>query len=98
MVGDTVFHVTVSPMPPVLEKCEENLRNGYRCTLLVLDSRLQAARQMAEAIDMQDRVGIFAIESFVGQNIEELRRIWQRRIGRWFQEIVGKVQRACRGR
>ena len=72
VVGDTVFHVTVSPMPPVLDKCEENLRNGYRSMLLVLDSRLQAARQMAEAIDVQDRVGILTVESFVGQNIEEL--------------------------
>ena len=72
VVGDTAFHVTVSPMPPVLDKCEANLRNGYRSMLLVLDSRLQAARQMAEAIDLKDRVGILAVESFIGQNIEEL--------------------------
>ena len=47
VVGDTAFHVTVSPMPTVLEKCEENLRNRYRPMLLVPDSRIQAARQMA---------------------------------------------------
>ena len=90
VVGDTVFHVTVSPMPPVLEKCEENLRNGYRCTLLVLDSRLQAARQMAEAIDMQDRVGIFAIESFVGQNIEELGGFGRGELADGFRKLLGK--------
>lgn len=72
VVGDTVFHVTVSPMPPVLHKCEDNLRNGYRSMLLVLDSRLQAARQMAETIGLLNRVGILAVESFVGQNIEEI--------------------------
>ena len=72
VVGDTAFHVTVAPMPPVLNKCEENLRDGYRPMLLVLDTRLQAARQMAEAIEVQERVGILAIESFVGQNLEEL--------------------------
>ena len=33
VVGDTAFHVTVSPMPPVLDKCEANLRNGYRSML-----------------------------------------------------------------
>ena len=58
VVGDTVFHVTVAPMPPVVDKCEQNLRDGYRSMLLVVDSRLQAARQMMVAVDVQDRVGI----------------------------------------
>lgn len=90
VVGDTAFHVTVAPMPPVLDRCEENLRNGYRCTLLVLDSRLQAARQMAEAIDMQDRVGIFAIESFVGQNIEELGGFGRGELADGFRKLLEK--------
>ena len=72
LVRDTVFHVTVAPMPPVLDKCLENFRNGYRPLLLVPESRVQAAKQMAESIEAQDGVSIFAIESFVGQNIEEL--------------------------
>ena len=99
VVGDTAFHVTVSPMPPVLDKCEANLRNGYRSMLLVLDSRLQAARQMAEAIDVQDRVGILAIESFVGQNIEELGEFGKgglaegfRKLLETYNERVGEVE------
>ena len=72
LVRDTVFHVTVAPMPPVLDKCLENFRNGYRPLLLVPDSRLEAARQMAESVGAQEGVSIFAIESFVGQNIDEL--------------------------
>ena len=72
MVGDTVFHVTVAPMPAVIDKCENNVKNGYRAVLLVLDSKLQAARQLGELKNLQNRVGIFPIEQFVGQNIEEL--------------------------
>ena len=72
LVRDTVFHVTVAPMPPVLNKCLENFRNGYRPLLLVPESRIQAAKQMAESIGAEEGVSIFAIESFVGQNIEEL--------------------------
>jgi hypothetical protein len=30
LVGDTSFHVTVSPMPPVVERCRQNIRDGYR--------------------------------------------------------------------
>lgn len=88
VIGDTAFHVTVAPISPVLDKCQENCRNGYRSMLLVLDSRMQTARQMAAAVAVQDRVGIFAIESFVGQNMEELsglgtgarsfRRLWDK--------------------
>jgi hypothetical protein len=72
IVGDTVFHVTVAPMPAVIDKCEENIKNGYRAVLLVLDSKLQAARQLAELKNVHNRVGILPIEQFVGQNIEEL--------------------------
>ena len=72
LVGDTAIHVTVSPTMLVFEKCADNVRDGYRTLLLVPDSRLLAARQMADGVDTKDRVGIMAIESFVGQNIEEL--------------------------
>ena len=77
-------------MPPVLDKCKENLRNGYRSILLVLDSRLQAARQMAEAIDVQDRVGILAVESFVGQNIEELGEFGKGGLAEGFRKLLEK--------
>jgi len=72
VLGDTVFHVTVAPMPAVIEKCADNIRNGYRATLIVAESKLQAARQLAELQNLQDRIGTFPLEQFVGQNIEEL--------------------------
>jgi hypothetical protein len=71
-IGDTVFHVTVAPMPAVIEKCADNVKNGYRAILLVSESKLQAARQLAELRELQDRIGILPLEQFVGQNIEEL--------------------------
>lgn len=87
-VGDTAFHVTVSPMPPVLQKCEANLRNGYRSILLVIDSRVQAASQMAEAIHVQNRVGILAVESFVGQNIEEIGEFGKVGLAEGFRKLL----------
>jgi hypothetical protein len=72
VVGDTVFHVTVAPMPGVIDKCERNIKDGYRAVLLVSESKLQAARQLAELKHLQNRVGTFALEQFVGQNIEEI--------------------------
>lgn len=71
LVGDTVIHVTVAPMPSVYEKCNGNIKSGYRVYLLVSDNRLAAARQ--NALDIcGSRVAVESIESFVSQNIEEL--------------------------
>lgn len=72
VIRDTVFHVTVAPMPSVLEKCRANVRSGYRPVLLVSESSIEAARQMAKNLELFDRVWITSIEAFVGQNIEEI--------------------------
>ena len=88
VVGDTAFHVTVAPMPTVLSKCDENLRNGFRSILLVPESRLQAARQMAEAINVETKVGITSIESFVGQNIEELGEFGKANLATGFRALL----------
>ena len=70
-VGDTSFHVTVSPMSAVYEKCKHNIEEGLSVYLLVPDRCLVGARQNAEAI-MPGKISVQSIESFVAQNIEEL--------------------------
>ena len=37
-IGNTVFHVTVAPMPELFEKCKDNLERGLRVYLLVPDA------------------------------------------------------------
>ena len=71
MIEDTAFHVTVAPMPAVYDKCKSNLDAGCRVYLLVPESAAVGARQNAELI-AQGKVAVESIESFVGQNIEEL--------------------------
>jgi hypothetical protein len=70
-IGDTAFHVTVAPMPPVFEKCKRNIESGYRTYLLVPDGMLAGARQNAELAAF-DKIAVESIESFVSQNIEEI--------------------------
>ncbi len=78
IVGDTAFHVTVSPMPAVYEKSKANLDEGMKVYLLVPDGRLAAARQMAEGF-APGQMAVESIESFVSQNIEELAGFSQER-------------------
>lgn len=70
-IGDTAFHITVAPMHALYEKCRSNIDRGFRVYLLVPDSCLIGARQNVETT-MQGQVAVESIESFVGQNIEEL--------------------------
>jgi hypothetical protein len=71
LLGDTAFHVTVSPTPGHYEKCKENLREGLRVYLIVPDRMLIGARQNAEGIE-PGRIFVESIEGFVGGNVDEM--------------------------
>jgi hypothetical protein len=71
LVGDTVFHVTVAPMPAVYEKCKRNIEEGLRPYLLVPDRCLVGARQNVE-LATPGQITAEAIETFVSQNIDEI--------------------------
>ena len=70
-INDCVFHVTVAPNLGHYEKCKQNIDNGLRVFLLVPDDRLSGARQNAEQ-EFGELISVESIQSFVGQNIEEL--------------------------
>lgn len=71
LIGDTVFHVTVAPMPAVYEKCRRNLRDGFKVYLLVRDRSVVGAKQNADAT-APGQITVESIESFISQNLDEL--------------------------
>jgi hypothetical protein len=70
-IGNTVFHVTVSPTPALYEKCKRNLRDGLKVYLLVRDKDLIGTKQNAENTAM-GQIAVESIEAFVSQNLDEL--------------------------
>jgi hypothetical protein len=86
-LGDTVFHVTVAPMPPVFEKCRVNLEDGLRAYVLVPDRSLAAARQTSELL-IPGAVAVESIESFVSQNIEEISFFERDKLSTDFYELL----------
>jgi hypothetical protein len=86
-IGDTAFHVTVAPMIGVYEKCKHNLENGYRVYLLVPERALTGARQNAELM-VPGRIAVESIESFVGQNIEELSYFMRDKLKNGFRRLL----------
>jgi hypothetical protein len=71
VVGDTAFHVTISPQLGHYEKCRKNLTEGHKVYLLVPDQYVIGARQNVETI-AAGRISVESIESFVAQNLDEL--------------------------
>ncbi|MGH9904146.1 MAG: DUF4928 family protein [Pyrinomonadaceae bacterium] len=66
-VGNTVFHVTISPMPALYDKCKCNLRDSFKVYLLVRDKDVVGTKQNAENIS-SGQIVVESIESFVSQN------------------------------
>jgi len=88
-IGDTAFHVTVSPMPGLYEKCHRNINDGLRVYLLVPERRLEGARQNADII-VPGKIAVECIESFVAQNIDEISRFSKSQFISSFRQLLDK--------
>lgn len=73
-LGDTAFHVTVSPMEKLIQRCISNKKSGFRPVILTVRSRIDAAYQMIDIADssMSDRVLVSSSEDFIGLLVEEM--------------------------
>jgi hypothetical protein len=71
-IGDVALHVTTSPGEAVIEKCRDNLNDGYRPILVTLQHGLTVAEGLAGNVGLGDRIDIFEIEQFVALNLYEL--------------------------
>lgn len=71
VVRDTAFHVTMTPTDDVYGRCRTNVDRGMRAYLLVPEEHVQSVRTRARD-ELLGRVAVESIESFVGQNVEEM--------------------------
>jgi hypothetical protein len=91
-VSDTAFHVTVAPQMALFEKCRTNLDQGYRVYLLVPERAVIGARQNAEA-HMAGKMAVESIESFVGNNVEELSEFSKDKLRAGFTRLFEEYNR-----
>ena len=87
LIGDTVFHVTMTPGLPLFDKCRRNLADGYRVLVLVPEDSVIGARQNAEGVE-EGRISVEAIESFIGQNVDEMSGFSSQRLEERFLELL----------
>jgi hypothetical protein len=72
LVENAAFHVSVAPTSDHLQRCVENLVQGRQPYLIVPAAQVAKARAFAEDKKIERKVAIVAIETFVGQNIDEM--------------------------
>jgi hypothetical protein len=71
LVGDVAIHVTTNPGEAVIEKCRQNLSDGYRPILVTLQRGVSVAEGLAGNAGLADRIDIFEVEQFVALNLYE---------------------------
>ena len=93
VIGDTVFHVTMAPQDLIYMKCKRNLVAGYRVYLLVPEARLLLALKKAKDAELDNEIVVKSIESFVGQNIDELGRFSTALLGQELRKLIEAYNR-----
>ncbi|MDP2492738.1 DUF4928 family protein [Shimia thalassica] len=73
-IGDVALHVTTSPGEAVVQRCKDNLDDGYRPIIVTTSKGLAAAEVFSENAGIGERVDIFEVEQFVALNLYELGR------------------------
>ncbi|MBB1093102.1 DUF4928 family protein [Rhodopseudomonas palustris] len=99
LLGDVVIHVTTSPGEAVIERCRDNINDGYRPILVTMQRGLTVGEVLAENAGIADRLDVFEIEQFVALNLYELgkfaaegRRVAVADLVKRYNEIVDEFE------
>lgn len=71
-IGDVAIHVTTAPGEGVVQRCQENLNEGFRPIIVTTARGLAAAEVLSENSGIGDRVDVFEAEQFIALNLYEL--------------------------
>jgi hypothetical protein len=99
LIGDVSIHVTTAPGEAVIQKCRENLDDGYKPILVTLQRGLPVAEGLSANVGLGERIDLFEIEQFVALNLYELgkfraegRRVAVSGLVKRYNEIVEEVE------
>jgi hypothetical protein len=87
LVGDTVFHVIMTPVLPVYDHCRENIEQGFQVFLLVTDKYFCGTRQNAEIL-LPGKIMVASIESFICQALERLAGFYRNEMKRMLRQLL----------
>lgn len=98
-VGDVAIHVTTAPGEAVIERCRDNLNDGFRAVLVTGQRGLTVAEALADNASLGDRIDVFEIEQFIALNLYELgkfaadgRRVAVSDLVKRYNEVIEDVE------
>jgi len=98
-IGDVAIHVTTTASQAVMDKCRDNINDGYRPILVTLQRSLIEAAGFAAEAGIGSNIDIFEIEQFIALNLYEFgkfesdgRRIAVIDLVDRYNEIVERVE------
>ncbi|MDP2361968.1 MAG: DUF4928 family protein [bacterium] len=98
-LGDVAIHVTTSPGEAVIERCRDNINDGFRPIIVTMARGLTAIEVLAENANLGERIDVFEVEQFVALNLYELgkfaadgRRVAVSDLVTRYNEIVEEVE------
>ena len=73
-IGNTVFHITMSPDEGTIKKALQNAKAGMQAYLLAPSEKYLLMIELAKSVDpdCQKKVNLFSVEQFLVQNLDEL--------------------------
>jgi hypothetical protein len=71
-VGDVAIHVTTSPSEALIERCRDDINDGFRPLLITGQRRLTVAEALSENAGLSDSIDVFEVEQFIAINLYEI--------------------------
>jgi hypothetical protein len=71
-LGDVAIHVTTSPSEALIERCRDNLYDGFRPLLITGQRGLTVAEVLSENADLGESIDVFEVEQFIAINLYEI--------------------------
>ena len=87
-LADSVIHVTTAPSEHLLEKCKRNLKAGLRPIIVSPKDKVAGAALLAENAEIKDRVEVYAAETFISTNVNELAKFDGAKLKTTTQDLI----------
>ena len=93
LVENAAFHVSVAPTSEHLQRCAQNLAQARQPYMLVPAAQVAKARAFAEDKKIESKVAIVAIETFVGQNMDQMGEFHRSKVKREVVAVLREYNR-----
>lgn len=71
VINKTIIHCTTMPGNPLIDKCNQNLQNGYHPVIITIFDRVQTALNLAIDAGLAGRIEVWDVQQFLSANVYE---------------------------